>query len=108
MFVVYTGSLPRVAVPQVRGMVIERGVPVEVPDELGAALLEQRAWQPVNEPETEASELEAMTVDELKEAADGLGLHVPSGTRKADLVLMVSAEQERRAASEPPADESEE
>lgn len=99
MWIVYTGSLPRPSVPQLRALEIERGVPVEVPDEIGAALLEQRTWRPLHEPETDASELETRTVDELRTQADDWGMHVPSGTRKADLVAMLDAEAERRAAT---------
>ena len=99
MHIVYVGSLPRPAVPQLRGVEIVRGVPVEVPDEVGAALLEQRTWRPVGEPETDASELETRTMDELRTQADEWGMHVPSGTRKAELVAMLDAEAERRAAT---------
>lgn len=53
MQIVYTGSLPRPTIPQLRGVDIERGVPVEVPDDIGVTLLEQSTWQEV-EPEKPA------------------------------------------------------
>lgn len=99
MHVVYTGSLPRPAVPQLRGLEIVKGVPFEVPDEIGMTLLDQSTFEPVNEPETDAAELETRTMDDLRAQADEWGMSVPSGTRKAELVTMLDAEAERRAAT---------
>jgi hypothetical protein len=107
MWIVYEGSLPRPAVPQLRGVEIVRGEPVEVPDEIGAALLEQRSWRsatPVVHDETKPySEL---TVAELRKRAEALGLSVPARTPKAEIITLIEGEEERQAAQQPPDEEN--
>lgn len=107
MRIVYEGSLPRVSIPLLRGLTAERGVPLEVPDSVGAALLEQRTWQPAGEVEIPSVDGEQVpfsegTVEGLKQQASEWDVVVPSGARKADIVELLEAEAKRRAAIDAP------
>lgn len=48
MQVVYSGAHPKVIVDELdTEQIIERGTPVDVPDDLGASLIEQDTWSQV-------------------------------------------------------------
>ena len=104
MWLVYEGSAPRVDVPALRGLVVERGEPVEVPDEIGTGLLEQRTWRPaVAAVHDDAKPYSEWTAAALRERAGALGL--PAKGRKDELIAAIEGEETRQAAAQEP-DES--
>lgn len=58
--VVYVGALPGVIISQ-GGIPAERGVPVQVPADVAAGLLEQATWEKPKKPAAKAAEHEEKT-----------------------------------------------
>lgn len=81
MRMIYEGPYEAVTFP-VTGQVVERGVPVEVPDDavLGAD------WLP--------ADLDSMTLAQLRDLADVMGVDVPKNAKKADLLDLLTPPDE--------------
>lgn len=86
MRLTYPGPHEAVDVPAL-GRRVTQGEQVEVPDDVGANLVEQ-GWH------AEASELASLTVAELREVADERGVELDSRATKAEIIAALAADKE--------------
>lgn len=86
MRLTYPGPHAAVDVPTL-GLRVERGAQVEVPDDVGASLVEQ-GWH------AEASALASMTVAELREVAAERDVELDSKATKSEIIAALAADKE--------------
>jgi hypothetical protein len=87
MQITYPGPHASVDVPSL-SLRVARGEQVDVPDDVGAQLVEQ-GWQ------AEPSELESMTVAQLRDLAAERRVEIESRATKAEILAALAADKEQ-------------
>ena len=76
------------------GAIYPKGMEVEVDEDIARAYANDVEIISAKNEDADENELAKKTVSELKSICDNLGIEIPAGSKKADIVALVEAHEE--------------